>query len=74
MPVNVVRIITIQEEGTRRTQHDVGEDLVVVHLDVADGDTQAEDLLQLELDGRANLSQLVVEVLRVGNRSRKLAS
>jgi hypothetical protein len=29
-----------------RTQHDVAKDLVVSHLDVADGDTQAEHLLQ----------------------------
>ena len=34
-----------------RTQHDVGENLVVRHLNVADGDTQAKHLLELELDG-----------------------
>ena len=59
---------------TKRTQHDVAKNLVISHLDMANRDAQAKDLLQLELDGRANLSQLVVEVLRVGNRSRKLAS
>jgi hypothetical protein len=47
----------------RHTQHDVAEHLIVGHLDMADGDAQAEDLLQLELDRRADLVQLVREVL-----------
>ena len=41
------------------TQHDVGKHLVLSHIDVADGDTQAEDLLELELDGRADFGELV---------------
>ena len=57
----------------RRTQHDVGEDLVVGHLDVADGDAQAKNLLELELDRRANLSELVVKVLGVRDGRRELA-
>ena len=61
-------------KNTRRTQHDIAENLVISHLDVADGDTQAKDLLQLELDSRADLSQLVVQVLSMGHRSRELAS
>ncbi len=58
----------------KHTKHDVGKDLVIVHLDVANGDTQAEDLLQLELDGRADLSELVLEILCVRDRGRELAS
>ena len=57
-----------------RTQHDVSENLVVRHLDVADGDTQAKNLLELELDGRANLGNLVLEVLSVRDGGRELAS
>ena len=57
-----------------RTQHDVTEDLVVVHLNVADGDTQAENLLELELDRGADLGDLVREVLRVGDGRGELAS
>jgi hypothetical protein len=49
----------------RRTQHDVPEHGVLGHLDVADGDTEAQHLLQLELDGRADLGELVGEVLGV---------
>ena len=56
-----------------RTQHDIGKDLVVVHLDVADGDTQAENLLELELDRGANLGDLVREVLSVRDGSGELA-
>ena len=59
------------EEG--HTQHDVAENLVLSHVDVADGDTQAENLLQLELDGRANLDDLVVQVLGVGDGGGELA-
>ena len=57
-----------------RTQHDVGEDLVLGHLDVADGNTQAENLLELELDRRADLSNLVGQVLSVGHGGGELAS
>ena len=57
----------------RRTQHDVTEDLVLSHLDVADSDTKAENLLQLELDGRADLSELVAQVLSVRDGGGELA-
>ena len=56
-----------------RTQHDVAENLVLGHLDVADGDTQAENLLELELDGRADLSDLVAQVLSVRDGGGELA-
>ena len=75
--MNDVRISAsrnVRRDRTRRTQYDVGEDLVVGHLDVADGDTQTENLLQLELDGRADLSELVLEVLGVRDGSGELAS
>ncbi len=57
----------------KRTQHDVAKNLVVGHLDVADGDTQAENLLKLELDRRADLVQLVAEVLSVRDGGGELA-
>ena len=40
---------------------------------MADGNTQAEDLLELELDRRADLVQLVREVLRVRDGRGELA-
>ena len=55
-------------------QHDVGNELVLVHADVSDGDTHAENLLQLELDGGLDLSDLAAQVIRVRDRGRELAS
>ena len=59
--------------NTGRTQHDVAENLVIGHLDVTDGDTQAKDLLKLELDGRTDLSELVAQVLGVRDGGGELA-
>lgn len=47
-----------------------GEDKVSLkislsHVDVTDGDTEAENLLELELDGRLDLSDLGLDVVRV---------
>jgi len=58
----------------QRTKHDISKDLLVGHLDMADSDTQTENLLQLELDGRADLNELVVQVLGVGDRGGELSS
>lgn len=48
-------------------QHDVGDELILGHADVSDSDTHAENLLQLELDGGLDLSDLAREILVVGN-------
>jgi len=55
------------------TQHDVTQDLVVVHLDMANSNTEAQDLLELELDSGADLRDLVVEIFGVGDGSGELA-
>ncbi len=47
------------------TQHNVGEDLVVRHLDMTDSNTQAKNLLQLELDRGADFGDLVGQVFSV---------
>ena len=54
-------------------KHDVGEKLVIRHLDVANSHTEAENLLELELDGALNLSDLLLQVLVVRDRSGELA-
>lgn len=56
------------------TQHDVSENLVVIHLDVANGDAQAQDLLELELDGGTDLGDLIAQVLGVGDGGGEFAS
>lgn len=37
------------------------------HVDVTDGDTEAEDLLKLELDSRLDLVDLGLDIIRVGD-------
>ncbi len=53
-------------------QVDVGSQLFRSHLNVTDGDTQAQNLLQLELDGRANVSDLLLDVIVVSDGGREL--
>lgn len=57
------------EEGDEEVdaQHGVGNDFVVGHFDVADGDTQAEDLLELEFDGGLGFFDLGSQVVGVGD-------
>jgi len=53
--------------------HDVGEELILGHTDVTDGDTQAENLLQLELDGGTDLISLLADVIDVGDGGGELS-
>jgi len=71
--LDILPVLFEERDEEVDTEHDVSEDLVVVHLDVTNSDTQAKDLLELELDGRTDLSNLVGEVLRVGYGGRELA-
>lgn len=57
-----------------RTQHGVGEDLILSHLNMTDGNTQAQNLLELELDSRADLDDLVGQVFSVRDGGGELAS
>jgi len=63
------------EEGDEEVdaEHDVGEDLILVHVDVTDSDAQAQDLLELELDGGAHLGEFVGEVFVMGYRGGEFA-
>ena len=61
------------EEGETLTKHHVTQDLVLGHLNVADGDTQAKHFLQLELDRRTDLGEFVGQILGVGDGSRELS-
>ena len=55
-------------------QHDVTDEVVLGHVDVADSDTHAENLLQLELDGGLDIGDLGAEILGVRDGGRELAS
>jgi len=55
-------------------KHDVGKDLILGHLDVADGNTEAEHLLELKFDGGANLDDLVAQIFVVRDGRREFTS
>lgn len=55
-------------------QHDVANKLLNLHVDVSDGDTHAENLLELELDGGLDLVDSGRQVIGVRDGSRELAS
>ncbi len=55
------------------SQHDVTDELVLSHTNIADGDTHAENLLKLELDGGLDIVHLLGKVFGVGNGCGELA-
>lgn len=71
---NVLPALLQQRDEVVDGQHDVANKLLLLHLDVADGDTHAENLLQLELDRRLNLVDLASEVIGVRDGRGELAS
>ena len=54
-------------------QVDVGEQLSFSHLDVADGDTEAKSLLELELHGALDFVELLEDVLVGAEQGGELA-
>jgi hypothetical protein len=48
-------------------QHDVGDQLVLGHADIANSNTHTQDLLQLELDGALDFVDLGGQVFVVGD-------
>jgi len=54
--------------------HNVGKELILSHVDVTDSDTQAKNLLQLELDGGTDLIGLLTNVIGVSDGGRELTS
>jgi len=64
---DVLPVLLEQRDEEVDGQHDVTEQLVLGHTDVADSDTQAEHLLELELDGGAQLVGLGNQIVSVGD-------
>lgn len=71
---NVLPSLLQQADQVVDGQHDVGDELVLSHSDISDSNTHTQDLLQLELDGRLDISHLVVEILGVGDRGGEFSS
>ena len=55
-------------------QHDVGNKLLLGHANVANSNTHAENLLELELDGGLDFVDTAGKIVGVGDGSRELAS
>lgn len=64
---NVLPALLEQRNEVVDSQHDVSNQLVLSHADIANRNTKAEHLLQLELDSGADLGDLGVHVLAVGD-------
>lgn len=47
------------EDRRIRTQHYVTQNLIVIHLDMTNGNAQAQNFLELELDRRSNFRNFV---------------
>lgn len=52
-------------------QHDVGDELILSHADVTNGNTETQDLLKLELDGTLDVGDLSAKILGVRDRGWK---
>jgi hypothetical protein len=63
-----------QKEWGIRTEHNVRQDLVIIHLNMADSNAEAKHFLQLELDRRAHLDDLVAQVLSMRERCGEFSS
>lgn len=70
---NVLPALLQQRDQVVDGQHDVSDQLLLGHANVADGDTHAENLLQLELDGGLDLGDLVAQVVGVRDGGGELA-
>ena len=70
---NVLPALLEQGDEVVDGQHDVGNQLLRLHADVSDGDTHAQNLLQLELDGRLDLVDLAGKVVGVRDGGGELA-
>jgi len=66
---NVLPALLQQRDQVVDSQHDVTDQLVLGHANVANSDAHAENLLQLELDGGFNVGDLVGEILGMGDGS-----
>ena len=70
---NVLPALLEQRDKVVDGQHEVSNKLVLGHANVTDGDTEAQNLLKLELDGGLDVVDLVLEILSVGDGGGELS-
>ena len=71
--LDVLPVLLQQRHQEVDGEHGVGNQLVLGHAYVPNGNTQAQHLLQLELDGRLGLGNLLAHVVGVVDGRRELA-
>lgn len=70
---NVLPSLLQERDEVVDGQHNVTDQLILSHTNVSDGDTQAKNLLELELDGGLDIGDLGGEILSVGDWGWELA-
>lgn len=71
---NVLPLLLQQRDQEVNSHQDLVDQDILSHLNVTDGNSQTQDLLQLELDSRSDIVDLTSEIIVVGNWSRELTS
>jgi hypothetical protein len=71
---NVLPALLQERDKVIDGQHDVRDQLILGHIDVSDGNTHTQDLLQLEFDGGLDFVDLGAQIFVVGDWGRELAS
>ena len=66
--LDVLPVLLQQRDKEVHGKHDVSRELVLGHLDMTDGHTKTQNLLQLELDSRLDVRHLLLKVLGVRDR------
>jgi len=71
---NVLPALLQQGDQVVDSQHDITDQLILSHTDIADSDTHAENLFELELYGGLDVSDLVGEIFGMGDWGWEFAS
>ena len=72
--LDILPVLLEQGHQEVHGKSDVLHQLVLGHAHVTHGDTEAENLLHLELDGGLDIIDLLLHVVRMGDHGRELAS
>ena len=72
--LDILPVLLQQRHKEVHGEMDVLSQLLLGHLNIANGNIQAENLLHLELDGGLQVEHLRLDVIGVGDQAGELAS
>ena len=72
--LDILPVLLQQRHEEVHGEMDVLSQLFLGHLNIANGNIQAENLLHLELDGGLQVEHLRLDVIGVGDQAGELAS